>query len=164
MEMRASHDCDRGQFCGDRDESLTWLWSWVIVWRWRWELDIALIVGNCVEMEMEAWHSFDCGSYIKLPSPSPHNYPWSRSCQASICISTQLPTITVMSCFHLYLHTITHNLSYIVCQASISISTQWLWSWVIVWRWRWKLDMTVIMGNCVEMKMEAWDTCSCDCG
>jgi hypothetical protein len=26
----------------------------VIVWRWRWKLDMAVIVGNCVEMEMEA--------------------------------------------------------------------------------------------------------------
>ena len=70
--------------------------------------------------------------------PSPHNYPRSQSCQASISISTQLPTITVMSSFHLHLHTITHDQSYVKlpspsphnyprsqsCQAPISISTQ----------------------------------------
>jgi hypothetical protein len=42
-------------------------------------------------------------SHVKLPSPSPHNYPRSQPCQALISITTELPTITVMSSSHLHL-------------------------------------------------------------
>jgi hypothetical protein len=70
----------------------------------------------------------------------------------TVIVGTQLPMITVMSSFHLYLNTITHDHSHVklpfpsphnypqskLCQASISIST-----------------IALIVGNCVEMEMEA---------
>ena len=67
---------------------------------------------------------------------SPHNYPRSKLCQASISISTQLPTIKAMSSSQFLLHTDTHDQSYVKlpsphnyprskpCQVPNSISTQ----------------------------------------
>jgi hypothetical protein len=71
-------------------------------------------------------------SYVKFPSPSPHNYPRSKLCQAPISISTQLPTITAMSSSHLYHHRIAHDHSHVKLS-----------------------DIALIVGNCVEMEMEA---------
>jgi hypothetical protein len=80
-------------------------------------------------------------SYVKVPSPSPHNYMRSQSCQAPIwdLHLEQLPMVTAMLSSHIY--TSPHNDPRSqLCQGFISISTQ----------------LTFIVGNCVEMEMEAW--------
>ena len=62
-------------------------------------------------------------SHVKFPSLSSHKYPRAQSCQAPISISTQLPTIKAMSSFHLHLHTITHDQSYVKLSSPSRIIT-----------------------------------------